>query len=68
LLRGVFEQYAEVVLLDDSTHASGWSAQVVALAARCGFSGPLRVVALPDEFVPHGTRAELYREFLVQRS
>jgi 1-deoxy-D-xylulose-5-phosphate synthase len=68
LLRGVFEQYAEVVLLDDSTHASGWSAQVVALAARCGFSGHLRVIALPDEFVPHGTRAELYREFLVQRS
>jgi 1-deoxy-D-xylulose-5-phosphate synthase len=68
LLQRVFEAYQEVVLLDDSTLSGGWTHAVVAYAQQCGFGGTLRVVTLPDAFVPHGPRSALYSEFLVQRS
>ena len=59
----MFKNNLKIVLLDDAHSPLG--EEVAALAVRVGYTGRLVARRLPNAFIPHGKRADLYREFLV---
>jgi 1-deoxy-D-xylulose-5-phosphate synthase len=52
-----------VVAVEDNTRRGGLGASVLEFLAEHGVVRPVRQVALPDHFLPHGTQAELLAEY-----
>jgi 1-deoxy-D-xylulose-5-phosphate synthase len=52
-----------VVTVEDNTRRGGLGASVLEFLAEQGVVRPLRQVALPDHFLPHGAQGELLAEY-----
>ncbi|HVC23385.1 MAG TPA: 1-deoxy-D-xylulose-5-phosphate synthase [Candidatus Dormibacteraeota bacterium] len=52
-----------VVAVEDNTRRGGLGASILEFLAERGVVRPVRQVALPDQFLPHGTQAELLAEY-----
>ena len=63
MVRDMTERFAHVFTVEEHSIRGGFAAQVLEELALCGGRADrIRPIALPDSFVPHGTRPELLRE------
>lgn len=60
LLDEVFKNYKSIVTVEDGSLKGGFGSAVLEYMADTGYSLPVKRVGIPDNFVEHGTPAELY--------
>lgn len=60
ILREVGENFKYVVTLEDGTVKGGLGSAVLEYMAENGYSPKVEIMGIPDEFIEHGTPAELY--------
>jgi len=51
-----------VVTVEDNVGAGGFGGAVLEALAPHGLAGKVRVLALPDQFLPHGKASDILRE------
>lgn len=61
LLARIFNKYTRVITVEDGNLAGGFGSAVLEEANRQDYHGTIRCLGVPDQFVPHGTVAELYK-------
>jgi 1-deoxy-D-xylulose-5-phosphate synthase len=57
------QSHRALVTVEDNTVRGGMGASVLEFLAEQGVVRPVRQVALPDQFLPHGTQTELLAEY-----
>jgi len=62
-LKGWATAHRAVVTVEDNTRRGGLGASVLEFLAEEGVVRPMRQVALPDRFLPHGAQGELLAEY-----
>ncbi|MCQ2350815.1 MAG: 1-deoxy-D-xylulose-5-phosphate synthase [Paludibacteraceae bacterium] len=60
LLNKIEHQYKSVITIEDGVRNGGFGSAVLEYFADGGFNIPVKRLGLPDNFVEHGTPAELY--------
>ena len=60
LLDEVFKNYKSIVTVEDGALKGGFGSAVLEYMADSGYSLPVKRIGIPDNFVEHGTPAELY--------
>ena len=60
LLDEVFKNYKAIVTVEDGALKGGFGSAVLEYMADSGYSLPVKRIGIPDNFVEHGTPAELY--------
>lgn len=60
LLKDVFNRFSKVVTLEENSIVGGLGSAVVEFAADNNFKNEILRIGLPDNFVDHGTQAELH--------
>ena len=60
LLDEVFKNYKSIVTVEDGVLKGGFGSAVLEYMADSGYSLPVKRIGIPDNFVEHGTPAELY--------
>ncbi len=60
LLDDVFKNYKSIVTVEDGALKGGFGSAVLEYMADSGCSLPVKRIGIPDNFVEHGTPAELY--------
>ena len=60
LLDDVFKNYKSIVTVEDGSLKGGFGSAVLEYMADSGYSLPVKRIGIPDNFVEHGTPAELY--------
>jgi 1-deoxy-D-xylulose-5-phosphate synthase len=62
-LRKIAHAYEEIITVEENVISGGFGEQVTrVLANDFNFAGKIKIIALPDQFIPHGTRGELLNE------
>lgn len=61
LLDEVADQHKKIITMEENTIVGGFGAAVLEYFSLKGYKHDLLRIGLPDEFVEHGTQAELYR-------
>ena len=61
MLDEVADQHKKIITLEENTIVGGFGAAVLEYFSLKGYKNDLLRIGLPDEFVEHGTQAELYR-------
>lgn len=61
LILDVARRYRRIITIEDGVRAGGVGSAVLELLADHGIATPVVRLGLPDQFVEHGTVAELYR-------
>lgn len=61
LLDEIVTQHKKIITLEENTIVGGFGSAVLEYLSEKGFKNELLRIGLPDEFVEHGTQAELYR-------
>lgn len=59
LLHTIFEQYSQLIIVEDGTATGGFGSGVAEFAAKHQHNIPLQILGIPDVFVQHGTVEEL---------
>jgi 1-deoxy-D-xylulose-5-phosphate synthase len=62
LLTDWARRYPLLVSVEDNVGSGGFGAAVLEALAPAGLAGKVRMVALPDQFLPHGKAAEILAE------
>lgn len=62
LLHAVFKTYTTVLTVEDSALAGGAGSAVLEWANTHGYTQTLKRIGIPDQFIPHGTTAQLQKE------
>ncbi len=62
LILKVADQFDHIITLEDNSRAGGFGCSVLALLNSKGFNKNISILGLPDEFIPHGSRAELLKK------
>ncbi len=62
LLKEVFSDYSHIITIEDGTVKGGLGDAVLEFKEKYGFGNKVTVLGIPDRFIPHGTRKELYEE------
>lgn len=61
LLHEVGKNYKYIVVIEDGTIKGGLGTAVIEFMVQKGYTPKIKQIGVPDEFVPHGTIAELYK-------
>lgn len=61
MLRDIAGKYRMIVTVEDGTRIGGVGSAVIEFMQDNGFTVPVHRIGLPDEFVEHGSVAELYK-------
>jgi 1-deoxy-D-xylulose-5-phosphate synthase len=61
ILIDVFEKFNRIVTVEENSIRGGFGSAVLEYASEVGFDGKIMVHGIPDEFIEHGTQAELHR-------
>jgi 1-deoxy-D-xylulose-5-phosphate synthase len=59
LLHKIFTKYQTIITLEDGAVTGGFGNSITAFAARHNYKTNVRVLGIPDNFIEHGTVAEL---------
>lgn len=62
LLTEVFENFENVITVEDGTLVGGFGSAVVEFMVEKGYSSKVKMLGIPDKFIEHGTPEELYRD------
>lgn len=60
LLDEVFKNYKSIVTVEDGALKGGFGSAVLEYMADSGYSLPVKRIGIPDNFIEHGSPAELY--------
>ena len=58
-LHGIFEQYTEIITVEDGTVIGGFGSGIVEFAAKNKLKNTVQNLGVPDQFIEHGTVFEL---------
>lgn len=61
-LHGIFRHFKKIVVVEDGVLLGGFGSAVVEFMADNGYQADVKRLGVPDNFVDHGTPAELYKE------
>lgn len=59
LLHIIMRQYHTIVTVEDGTATGGFGSAIAEFAARHQYKSEIRILGIPDQFIEHGTVAEL---------
>ena len=62
LLHEVFRQHRKIITVEDGTLKGGLGSAVAEFMAKHNYCAELKTLGIPDEYIPHGTLEELYRD------
>ncbi len=62
MLTEVFENFENIITVEDGTLVGGFGSAVVEFMVEKGFRNNVKVIGIPDKFIEHGTPEELYRD------
>jgi 1-deoxy-D-xylulose-5-phosphate synthase len=62
LLTEVFENFKQIVTVEDGTIQGGFGSAVLEFMADKGYSSSVKLLGIPDKFIEHGTPEDLYKE------
>ena len=62
LLSEVFENYENVITIEDGIIQGGFGSAVLEFMAEKGYSSKVKMLGIPDKFIEHGTPEDLYKE------
>jgi len=59
LLHEIFGTFKNIITLENGTIKGGFGSSILEFASSSGYSIPIKVLGIPDEFIEHGTVEEL---------
>ncbi|WP_346861937.1 transketolase C-terminal domain-containing protein [uncultured Draconibacterium sp.] len=62
LLKEVFENFPNIITVEDGTIRGGFGSSVVEFMAENGYASKIKILGIPDRFIEHGTPEDLYKE------
>ena len=62
MLTEVFENFENIITVEDGTLVGGFGSAVVEFMVEKGIRNNVKVIGIPDKFIEHGTPEELYRD------
>ncbi len=65
LLHNAFERYSHIFTIEDGCLAGGFGSAVLEAASDYGYTGKIVRFGFPDEIIEHGTRKELFEQYLI---
>ncbi|UBM62198.1 1-deoxy-D-xylulose-5-phosphate synthase [Candidatus Sulfidibacterium hydrothermale] len=61
LLHTVFRQYPFILTIEDGVMQGGLASAIASFAVANGYTNPIKSLGVPDRFIPHGSKSDLYR-------
>jgi 1-deoxy-D-xylulose-5-phosphate synthase len=61
-LHGIFRNFNNVITIEDGVLAGGFGSAVIEFMTANGYQANVKRLGVPDNFVDHGSQAELYKE------
>ncbi len=61
-LHSVFKKHNNVITIEDGTIVGGFGTGVIEFMCENGYKANVKRLGIPDKFIGHGSREELYRE------
>jgi 1-deoxy-D-xylulose-5-phosphate synthase len=61
-LHGIFRHFNNVVIVEDGVVNGGFGSAVIEFMSDNGYHAKVKRLGVPDEFIDHGTQAELYKQ------
>lgn len=62
LLHKVFKKYERIITIEDGTVIGGLGSAITEFAAEHNYENPIHVKGVPDRFIEHGKKEELFEE------
>ena len=62
LLHEIFKKHDKVITIEDGCIQGGFGSAVLEFMADHNYSPQVKRLGVPDEYIEHGTQAELWRE------
>lgn len=59
LLHTIFNKFKTIITLEEGSETGGFGQQILAFANKNNYKNNIKIIAIPDSFVPHGTVQEL---------
>jgi 1-deoxy-D-xylulose-5-phosphate synthase len=59
LLHQIFSNYLTIITVEDGTIIGGFGSAILEFASQKGYNNPIKCLGIKDEFIEHGTIAEL---------
>ena len=59
LLHTIFNKFKTIITLEEGSETGGFGQQILAFANKNNYKNTIKIIAIPDSFVPHGTVQEL---------
>lgn len=60
LLHRVFKKYPKIITIEEGTVKGGFGSAILEFSAKNDYKNTLKVIGIPDEFIPHGSVEKLY--------
>lgn len=60
MLLQIFDQYTNIITIEDGAEVGGFGSNVVCFAAKKGYKESIQIMGIPDNFIEHGTTEELH--------
>lgn len=61
LLHEVFKKYKVILTIEDGTSIGGFGSAILEFAALNGYNSPIKLLAIPDEFIEQGPLEQLHQ-------
>ncbi len=62
VLHFVCQNFEHILTVEDGTKQGGFGSAVLEFMAAHSYTNNVKILGVPDYFIPHGTQAQLYRE------
>jgi 1-deoxy-D-xylulose-5-phosphate synthase len=62
LLHEVFKKHSLIITVEDGVISGGFGSAILEFMADNGYNATVKRLGIPDNFVEHGTQAELYKQ------
>lgn len=60
LLHNIFKKYQKIITIEDGTVVGGFGSAIKEFASQYNYTNPITSLGVPDRFIDHGTKEELY--------
>ncbi len=61
LLHRIFQQFPHIITLEDGVIRGGLGSSIAAFASLHGYGNKIKNLGIPDQFIEHGSKTDLYR-------
>ena len=62
LLHTIFKTHQTIITIEDGCSSGGFGSSILEFATKNKYKSTIEVIGIPDEFIEHGTVAELYNQ------